>query len=294
MTDAVQLVECPRDAWQGLAAVIPAAAKAEYLRALVAAGFTHIDAASFVSPRAVPQMADSEEVLSLLDLPAGAEIIGIVVNARGAERAIATGKVKTLGFPHSISPEFLHRNQNQTPDESLAVLQSIQTAANHAGLGLVVYISMAFGNPYGDPWSIEAVLDACRVLAASGVRQISLADTVGLAAPKKIATLFAAVRAEIDPAIEIGLHLHARPHEAAAKIRAAYQAGCRRFDTALAGLGGCPFAQDDLVGNIATEAALQELASLGAQLPPFQPLDELIAGSREIGNRYAHAAEESA
>ena len=293
MSDPVELVECPRDAWQGLAGLIPAAAKAEYLRGLIAAGFTHIDAASFVSPRAVPQMADSEEVLSLLDVPAGVEIIGIVVNAKGAERAIATGKVTTLGFPLSISAEFLRRNQNQTPEESLAAMQAIRALAKQAGLGLVVYLSMAFGNPYGDAWSIEAVLDACRRLAGLGAGQISLADTVGLAAPKKIAGLFAAVRAEIDPAVEIGLHLHARPHEAAVKVRAAYQAGCRRFDTALAGLGGCPFAQDDLVGNIATETALAELAGLGAQLPRLETLDGLIAGARETGRRYGHAAEEA-
>jgi hydroxymethylglutaryl-CoA lyase len=298
MSNAIQLVECPRDAWQGLGGVIPSAAKAEYLRALIAAGFTRIDAASFVSPRAVPQMADSEEVLSQLDVPAGVEIIGIVVNEKGAERAIATGKVTTLGFPHSISAEFLNRNQNQTPEDSLATLQAIQAAANQAGpnrngLGIVVYISMAFGNRYGDPWSIEAVLDACRKLAALGVRQISLADTVGLAAPKKIAGLFASVRAETDPAVDIGLHLHARPHEATAKIHAAYQAGCRRFDTALAGLGGCPFAQDDLVGNIATEVALAELASLGAELPPLAPLDDLIAASRKIGSCYSHATQEA-
>ena len=293
MNNAIQLVECPRDAWQGLAGMIPAAAKAEYLRALIAAGFTRIDAVSFVSPRAVPQMADSEEVLSLLDVPPRVEIIGIMVNAKGAERAISTGKVSTLGYPHSISAQFLHRNQNQTPDGSIATLQAIQTAANQTGLGLVVYISMAFGNPYGDPWSIDAVLDACRELAARGVRQISLADTVGLAAPKKIAGLFAAVRAEIDMSVEIGLHLHARPHEAAAKTRAAYQAGCRRFDTALAGLGGCPFAQDDLVGNIATEVALAELANLGAELPSLKPLDGLIMASREIGSRYSHAVQEA-
>ena len=292
MSDTVQIVECPRDAWQGLASVIPAAAKAEYLRALMAAGFTHIDAASFVSPRTVPQMADSEEVLSLLDVPPGVEIIGIVVNAKGAERAIGSGKVTTLGFPHSISAQFLHRNQNQTPEGSIAMLEVIQAAANQAGLGVVAYLSMAFGNPYEDPWSIEAVLDACRKLAGMGVRQISLADTVGVAAPKKIATLFAAVRAEIDPSVEIGLHLHARPFEAAAKIRAAYQAGCRRFDTALAGLGGCPFAQDDLVGNIATETALNELAQLGAELPSLGSLDPLIASSREIGNHYSHAIQE--
>lgn len=290
----VQLVECPRDAWQGLPGIIPAAAKADYLRALIAAGFTHIDAASFVSPRAVPQMADSEEVLSLLDIPTGIEIIGIVVNTRGAERAIATGKVTTLGFPHSISHEFLRRNQNQTPKESLHELESIRDAASHTGLGLVAYLSMAFGNPYDEPWSIQDVLAACRDLNEAGVRQISLADTVGLATPDQILVTVSAVQEEMGPEIDLGLHLHARPDEAAAKIHAAYLVGCRRFDTALAGLGGCPFAQDSLLGNIATETAIAELSSLGAQLPSLHPLDALTTGARKIGSQYGHSETQAA
>jgi hydroxymethylglutaryl-CoA lyase len=297
MTEDVQLIECPRDAWQGLQGQIPAAVKAEYLRALIAAGFTRIDAASFVSPRAVPQMADSEEVLRLVEIPSSVEIIGIVVNARGAERAIATGKVTTLGFPHSISAEFLRRNQNQSPEESLVLLGQIQEMAKQAGpdsgLGLVVYISMAFGNPYGDAWSIETVLDACQSLAAAGVRQISLADTVGLASAERIALLFTAVRAEVDPAVEIGLHLHSRPVDAGVKIRAAYRGGCRRFDMALAGLGGCPFAQDDLVGNIATESAISELYGEGVRLSPLYGLSRLITSAREMGVHYAHATQEA-
>ena len=156
MSDLVKIVECPRDAWQGLPAQIPAEVKAGYLRKLIEAGFTHIDAVSFVSPAAVPQMADSEQVLALLSPPEQVEIIGIVVNEKGAERAIATGAVRTLGFPYSISPEFLRRNQHQTPEESLEVLKAIRTLASDAGLDMVAYLSMAFGNPYGDAWSEQA------------------------------------------------------------------------------------------------------------------------------------------
>jgi len=183
MSELVKIVECPRDAWQALPAIIPAPQKADYLQKLVAAGFTTIDAVSFVSPGAVPQMADSEQVLQLLDVPENLEIIGIVVNEKGAERAIATGVVQTLGFPYSISPEFLRRNQNQTQEESLHVLASIAALAKSAERSVVAYVSMAFGNPYGDPSSIDNVLRACRQLTELGIQQISLADTVGLQRP---------------------------------------------------------------------------------------------------------------
>src|ERR1700691_3214243 len=175
MNDFVKIVECPRDAWQGLPALIPAARKADYLRKLVAAGFTTIDAASFVSPAAVPQMADSETVLELLGPQKNVELIGIVVNERGAERAIRTGAVRTLGFPYSISPEFLRRNQNQTQQESRQILHSIAARASAAGLNVIAYLSMAFGNPYGDAWSAGAVVDACALLLDCGAQQISLA-----------------------------------------------------------------------------------------------------------------------
>ncbi len=286
MCNSVKIVECPRDAWQGLPAPMPTEVKANYLRKLVAAGFTHIDAVSFVSPAAVPQMADSERVLELLDPPDDVETIAIVVNAKGAERAIATGAVRTLGFPYSISPEFLRRNQNQTPEESLHVLEAIGALANNAGLNVVAYLSMAFGNPYRDPWSLDAVADACDLLIASGVRQISLADTVGLATPARISATLAHVHAA-HPEFEIGVYLHARPNEAAAKICAAYNAGCRRLDAAIGGLGGCPFAQDALVGNIPTETLIAELKALGAQTPELRPLDELIRLSAEIARNFA-------
>ncbi|HVT98467.1 MAG TPA: hypothetical protein VHE33_13270 [Acidobacteriaceae bacterium] len=287
MTSSVKIIECPRDAWQGLTKPIPPEVKADYLRTLVAAGFTHIDAASFVSPKAVPQMADSEQTLALLDPPDDVEVIGIVVNPKGAERAIATEAVSTLGFPYSISQQFLRRNQNQTPEESLEALEAVGQAAFQAGLSVVVYISMAFGNPYDDPWSLDEVIAACDLLTDSGFTQISLADTVGLATPQQVSRLTAAVLDAVDDSIEIGVHLHARTEDAAAKIAAAYNAGCRRFDMAIGGFGGCPFAQDALVGNIATEIALAELRRLGADLPRLQPLDGLRAAATAIETRYS-------
>ncbi|MGB6742871.1 MAG: hydroxymethylglutaryl-CoA lyase [Terracidiphilus sp.] len=290
MSDQVKIVECPRDAWQGLPGQIPAETKAAYLRKLIDAGFTHIDAVSFVSPAAVPQMADSERVLALLHPPEHIEIIGIVVNEKGAERAIATRAVNTLGFPYSISSEFLRRNQNQTQEESLRILGSVAERAEDAGMNVVAYVSMAFGNPYGDKWSEDAVVNACRQLIGAGIGQISLADTVGLATSAQIAcTVARALEAADRP--EIGVHLHARRDQAAAHIRAAFGAGCRRFDAAIGGFGGCPFAQDALVGNIPTELLLEELTRCGAKLPQLAPLDELLQISAELAQNCGAAAQ---
>ncbi len=281
----IKIVECPRDAWQGLPGVMPPEVKADYLRVLVAAGFKHIDAVSFVSKVAVPQMADSELVLEYLDPPDDVEIIGIVVNEKGAERAVKASAVATLGFPYSISPGFLKRNQNQTPEESLEALEAVGTVAFKAGLDVVAYVSMAFGNPYGEPWDIDEVVAACDLLVDNGVTQISLADTVGQATPKMVSDVLADVLAVHDT-VEIGVHLHARPDVAEGLVRAAYAAGCRRFDGAIGGLGGCPFAQDALVGNVPTEVLLRVLRELGAELPEMRPLDGLIAASREIERKY--------
>src|SRR5216683_96703 len=285
MSDSVKLVECPRDAWQGLRGHIPAYIKTDYLKALISAGFKHIDAVSLVSPKAVPQMADSEEVLKELDPPDDVEIIGIVVNEKGAQRAIATGAVRTLGFPYSVSPTFLQNNQHQTLEDAIDELEKINNQAEAAGLDIVVYVSMAFGNPYGDPWNIGEVVDAVELLEVEGVRTVSLADTVGLAGPAQIRELFEAVKSKYDY-LEIGLHLHSRPEQTVEKILAAYDSGCRRFDSALGGLGGCPFAQDALVGNIATEKVIEALHQRGAQLPPLKPLDTLLQATAEIGRRY--------
>jgi len=281
----VKIVECPRDAWQGLPGVMPPEVKADYLRVLVAAGFRHIDAVSFVSKAAVPQMADSELVLEYLDPPDDVEIIGIVVNEKGAERAVATGAVATVGFPYSISPGFLKRNQNQTPEESLESLEAVGTLAYKGGLDVVAYVSMAFGNPYDEPWDIDEVVGACDLLADCGVTQISLADTVGMATPKMVGDVVADVLA-VHTGIEIGVHLHTTAAGAPGLIAAAYGAGCRRFDGAIGGLGGCPFAQDALVGNLPTEVLLRVLRELGAELPELRPLDGLLAATREMERKF--------
>jgi hydroxymethylglutaryl-CoA lyase len=263
--DAVKLIECPRDAWQGLKRRIPTELKAGYLRALIAAGFKHIDAVSFVSPKAVPQMADSEKVLEQVSPPDGVEIIGIVVNEKGAERAIATGGVTTLGYPCSVSETFLRKNQNQTVEESYKTLQLIKTKADASGLAIVAYISMAFGNPYGDAWDEEALHQAIGRLAAAGVRSISLADTVGVADPDLIRRVVQSIKNQYAD-YDIGVHLHSTPGEAAAKVLAAYDAGCRRIDSAVGGLGGCPFAQDTLVGNVPTESVISALQERGIEV----------------------------
>jgi hydroxymethylglutaryl-CoA lyase len=282
----VKLIECPRDAWQGLPRQIPTELKVRYLRALIEAGFTHLDAVSFVSAKAVPQMADSEAVLSQLSPANDIEIIGIVVNERGAERAIATGAVRTLGYPCSISETFLRRNQNQSLGENQAVLKRIRERTNEKKIGMVVYISMAFGNPYHDPWSKERLIEAVGSVAALGVRSISLADTVGVAGPELIHELMTAV---LDgcTGCEIGVHLHSTPARAAAKVLAAYDAGCRRFDAALGGLGGCPFAQDRLVGNIPTEEVIRALAERGVVSPIAGAFEKVAALNDEISRTFS-------
>jgi hydroxymethylglutaryl-CoA lyase len=281
----VKIIECPRDAWQGLAKQIPTRAKVEYLRAQIAAGFRQIDAVSFVSPKAVPQMADSEEVLLRLQPPADVEIIGVVLNRKGAERAIATRAVRTLGFPYSVSPTFAMRNQRQTPEQSRAELREIGNMAGAAGVHVIAYASMAFGNPYGDAWDPDTVLGAILDIEQTGVRVISLADTVGLATSEEVADLLDKVNARF-PHLEVGVHLHSRPDQAAAKVLAAYDAGCRRFDSALGGLGGCPFAQDEKVGNLPTEAVLSALAKRGVRLP-LEALEPLISQTARIAADFA-------
>ncbi len=268
----------------------PQGLKVNYLQALISAGFKHIDAVSFVSPNAVPQMADSDEVLKEIDPPDDVEIIGIVVNEKGAQRAINTQAVRTLGFPYSISPTFLENNQHQTPEDAIEELEKIEKKAGDAGLETVVYISMAFGNPYNDPWTVDEVVEAVGLLEVQDIHMISLADTVGVASPEKINEVVSAVMAKYDY-LEIGVHLHSRPEEAAAKILAAYNAGCRRFDSAIGGLGGCPFAQDDLVGNIPTERVIEALQGVGAQLPTLKPLDALLKATAEIGARYKNSSQ---
>lgn len=286
----LKLVECPRDAWQGLKGLIPAHVKAAYLRVLIESGFKHIDAVSFVSPSAVPQMADSEQVLELLgDVAEDVELIGIVVNEKGAERAAAVAaQISTLGFPYSISPTFLERNQNQSMEQAFEMVEKIAERADKAGQGVVCYISMAFGNPYGDPWSADEVATAVELLEKSAIRSISLADTVGLATPEQVRALVEPVIRAYDH-LDIGVHLHSRPADAVGKILAAYDAGCRRFDSAIGGLGGCPFAQDEMVGNIPTEAVLEALARRDAPLPALKSLSTLTRSSAGIAAQFGGA-----
>src|SRR5246127_1509669 len=289
MSDPIKLVECPRDAWQGLPGQIPVDTKVAYLRALVAAGIKHIDAVSFVSPKAVPQMADSEAVLKDLDPPDDVEIIGIVVNEKGADRAIETQAVSTLGFPYSVSPTFLQNNQKQTLEEAIEELEKIGKKAGDAGLDMAVYVSMAFGNPYGDLWNVDELVEAVGLLESEDIHTISLADTVGLAPPAQIREVVGAVLTKYDY-LEIGVHLHSRPEHAVEKILAAYDAGCRRFDSAIGGLGGCPFAQDALVGNIPTEKLLEALAQRGVTPPITRSLDALIKATAGIAAKYTSSS----
>ena len=286
MMDAVKIIECPRDAWQGLKRQIPTLQKVEYLRRLVDAGFRHIDAVSFVSPKVVPQMGDSEAVLKQLGPLDGVEIIGIVVNEKGAERAITTGAVSTLGYPCSISETFLRRNQNQSLAENVAVLERIKDRADGAGIGVVAYISMAFGNPYGDMWGEEKVAEAARAITGAGVNSLSLADTIGAAEPDLIHRVLSAVLRDCEE-FEVGVHLHSTPAGARAKVLAAYDAGCRRFDSAIGGLGGCPFAQDKLVGNVPTEEVLRALRERGLTLPVDGRLSKVLAMNGAISDEFS-------
>jgi len=290
----ITIIECPRDAWQGLSHIIPTEEKIRYLTRLVSLGFRHIDAVSFVSPKHVPQMADSEAVmkeLSQVRLPSGEapEIIGIVVNAQGLDRALATPGVTTIGYPYSVSAYFRRANANMTRAESCAMVEKLQRDTKAAGRKLVIYISMAFGNPYDEPWGPEIVEETVIWLKDIGVRTVSLSDTIGAASPQEVASLFHAVK-NCVAGMEIGLHLHSRPEVAAAKVLAGYQAGCTRFDGALTGLGGCPFAGDELVGNIPTEAVLTALASRGAATGiDTKSLAIACAMTGELREKYAHA-----
>ena len=288
----VTIVECPRDAWQGLRQIIPTEEKIAYLTRLVSLGFRHIDAVSFVSPKHVPQMADSEAVmkeLTKVKLPSGGspDIIGIVVNAQGLERALAAPGVTTIGYPYSISAYFRRANANMSRAESRELVEKLQRDTKADGRKLVIYISMAFGNPYDESWGAEIVEETLVWLKDVGVRTVSLADTVGTASPEDVAYLYGTVK-NCVAGVEIGVHLHSRPEGAAEKVLAAYEAGCRRFDGALTGLGGCPFAGDVLVGNIPTEAVLTTLAARGVSTGiDTKSLAVACAMTHELRERYA-------
>ena len=291
--DQIKLIECPRDAWQGLPQVIPTETKVSYLKELVLAGFQHIDAVSFVSPKHVKQMADSEQVMTglLSSLPDGVtlpEIIGIVVNEKGLERAFSTPGVSTIGYPYSVSAYFRRSNANMNRAESRALVELLKKETKSANKGLVIYISMAFGNPYDEPWGPEIVQDTLEWLKEINVQSVSLADTVGSASPELVHDLYHQVKDHVA-GIELGVHLHSRPEGAEDKILAAYAAGCRRFDSALTGLGGCPFAGDDLVGNIATEAVFAALGKVRVVSGiNSASLNKLMEMSDAIRAKYSH------
>jgi hydroxymethylglutaryl-CoA lyase len=288
--DVVKIIESPRDAWQSLPKVIKPEVKAEYLRALITAGFMHIDAGSFVSKAFVPQMADSELVLEYLDAGADIEIIALVANASGAKLAVESGRVTTLAFPYSISPQFLERNQRQTPEEALDELEQVGELAYKGGQDVVAYVSMAFGNPFGDMWDIDEVVSAVDLLVDLGVAQVSFSDTAGVGSAELVRDVVRLVL-DVHQGLEVGVHLHARPEDAAAKVRAAYEAGCRRFDSAIGGLGVCSFAQDMMVRNLPTEVLLATLRDSGAEIPEIEPLERLIATNLEIEKRYGSAVQ---
>ncbi|HEY0977027.1 MAG TPA: hydroxymethylglutaryl-CoA lyase [Flavobacteriales bacterium] len=262
----VKLIECPRDAMQGIHGFIPTDVKVKYLNGLLRAGFDTIDIGSFVSAKAIPQLADTAEVLARIDMDGvRSKLLVIVANERGAEEAVKHKQVTYLGYPFSISETFQQRNTNTSIAGSWARTERIAELARSAGKELVVYISMGFGNPYGDPWDTDIALHWTRRLVDElGVRIISLADTVGVAQPADIAYLFNALIPAM-PQVEFGAHLHCTPDNWKAKTGAAWDAGCRRFDGALKGYGGCPMAEDELVGNLAMEQFVADLEARGVR-----------------------------
>lgn len=252
----VKIIECPRDAMQGIKDWIPTAEKVQYIQSLLRCGFDTIDFGSFVSPKAIPQMKDTAEVLSKLDLSSTtSKLLAIIANVRGAEDAVQHPEIDYLGYPFSISENFQMRNTHKTIAESLVILEEILNLADKSNKEVVAYLSMGFGNPYGDPWNVEIVGEWTQRLAAMGVKILSLSDTVGTSTPEIISYLFTNLIPEY-PQIEFGAHLHTTPNAWFEKIDTAYKAGCRRFDGAIQGFGGCPMAKDELTGNMPTEKML--------------------------------------
>ncbi len=262
-SQTIKLVECPRDAMQGWKTFIPTGKKISYINSLLKVGFDTIDFGSFVSPKAIPQMADTATVIEELDLSqTSSKLLAIVANARGAGDAAAFGQIDHLGFPFSVSETFQHRNTNSTIVESLGRVGEIQDICVRTGKELVVYISMGFGNPYGDPFDEDIVFEWVNKLVAMDIKMISLADTVGLATPAQVFDMTSYL-IESLPGIEIGVHLHASPENRKEKLDAAVKAGCKRFDGALKGVGGCPMANDDLVGNMDSEMMINYFRQQG-------------------------------
>lgn len=262
--EQVKIIECPRDAMQGIKAFIPTERKVAYIRSLLRVGFDTLDFGSFVSPKAIPQMQDTAEVLAQLDLSSTkSKLLAIIANTQGAINACAHPEIQYLGYPFSISENFQMRNTHKTIAESLVTLQEILDVAYASGKEVVAYLSMGFGNPYGDPWSVEVVGEWTQKLAGMGVKILSLSDTIGSSTPDVIEYLFANL-IPLYPEIEFGAHLHTTPDKWHEKVDAAYKAGCRRFDGAIQGFGGCPMAKDELTGNMPTEKMLSYFTSAKA------------------------------
>lgn len=261
---SIKLVECPRDAMQGLHDFVPTALKIEYLNLLLQVGFDTLDFGSFVSPKAIPQMRDTEEVLAGLELT-DTKLLAIVANLKGVENAVKRSEITYLGFPFSISETFQQRNTNSSIAQSLNTVEEMLNLCDKHGKQAVVYLSMGFGNPYGDEWNTEIVSHWTNELVQKGVKIISVADTVGVSTPEKIKTILPPLVQQF-PLVEFGLHLHSTPQQRLEKIEAAFAAGCTRMDSALKGFGGCPMAADDLTGNIATEDVISYLNSKGVSL----------------------------
>ena len=261
MSNQVKVIECPRDAMQGIKQFIPTNQKVQYIQSLLRVGFDTIDFGSFVSPKAIPQMVDTAEVLSKLDLSnTSSKLLSIIANSRGAADACTHPEIDYLGYPFSISENFQMRNTHKTIAQSIVLLQDILNQADAANKEVVVYISMGFGNPYGDPWDVDIVGEWTERLSKMGVKILSLSDTVGTSNPENIEYLFSNLIPHYKD-IEFGAHLHTTPDSWFEKVDAAYKAGCKRFDGAIQGFGGCPMAKDDLTGNMPTEKVLSYLTS---------------------------------
>jgi hydroxymethylglutaryl-CoA lyase len=279
---ALQIIECPRDAMQGWKQIIPTEKKVAYINSLLEVGFDTLDFGSFVSPKAIPQMADTKEVLGRLHLNSLTKLLAIVANVRGAEDATAYEQIHYLGFPFSISPTFQIRNTNSSMEESMARIEDIQNLCMRNGKQLVVYLSMGFGNPYGDEYSEEILLKWADEMVQKGISIISLADTVGVATPQQISFALQTLIPKY-PQVTFGVHLHASPDNWMEKLEAAISSGCTRFDGALKGIGGCPMAQDELIGNMDTENIISFMQEKGFELPyNFKALQKSAALASEI------------
>src|SRR6185312_4976996 len=265
MSTPIKITECPRDAMQGLHQFIPTDLKAAYINLLLQVGFDTIDFGSFVSAKAIPQMQDTAEVLKKLDLDTPSKLLAIVANYRGAEEAAEHPQITYLGFPFSISETFQRRNANSGINEAFDIVKKIKELCSDTSQDLLVYLSMGFGNPYGDAWNIELVQQWTEKLVAENINVIALADTIGMATAEQISEIYPSLTNQF-PNTEFGIHLHATPDAWHDKIEAAYQSGCKRFDTALKGYGGCPMAKDELTGNIATENLISYLQSQNESL----------------------------